>query len=212
MADAKSVINEFYNLCTEARSDFDLYRSMFEDDPKSTELCVEYAPYFFNDFGRIITRAVVLHVCKLTDPARTMGKPNLTTNYILEELPWGDEVKQQLTQLNDLLAVFRKKVVPARNKRIAHTDLHSQVARLEAMGTFDEGEDTKFFADLQSFFDVAYRHVHFATAPPIRLGMSTDTHKIIRAIVKATVYDQCPRCTEAQRANDVLDFEALARW
>jgi hypothetical protein len=60
---------------------------------------------------------------------------------------------------------FRAKVEPARSKRIAHTDLHSQMNRLGAMGTFNKGEDAKFFADLQSFFDVAYRHVFAASAP-----------------------------------------------
>src|SRR5262249_18471859 len=152
------------------------------DDSKSTELCVNYAPYFFNDFARIITRALVLHVCKLTDPARSLVQANLTTNYILGELPWPDDVKSQLAHFNGLLMDFRKKLNPARNKRVAHTDLHSQVNRLEAMGCFDKGEDAKFFADLQSFFDAAYRHVHGGSAPPIRVGGSTDSHKVIRAI------------------------------
>jgi hypothetical protein len=75
------------------------------------------------------------------------------------------------------------------------------------MGTFNEGEDAGFFADLQSFFDVAYRYVFAASAPPITIGSSTDTHKVIRAIEKAILYDCCDRCTEAQRAYDVLDLE-----
>jgi hypothetical protein len=131
----------------------------------------------------------------------------LTTNYILEELPWPDDVKDQLAYFNSLLMDFRKKLNPARNKRIAHTDLHSQVNRLEAMGRFDRGEDVMFFANLQSFFDVAYRHIHGDSAPPIAVGGSTDSHKIIRAIEKATLYDRCPRCNEDQRATEVLDFE-----
>jgi len=44
MVDPRRVLNEFYNLCVEARGDFDLYRSMFENDPKKTTLCVDYAP------------------------------------------------------------------------------------------------------------------------------------------------------------------------
>jgi AbiU2 len=207
MNDPKTVLHGFYDLCVEARSDFDLYRSLFEDDPTSTELCVNYAPYFFNDFGRIITRALVLHACKLTDPAGTAGKTNLTTNYILEELPWPANVKDELNRLSDRLMAFRDKVKAARNKRIAHADLHSQVQHLEAMGAFNPGEDLKFFEDLQSFVEVAFRHVFGDPAPTIRIGASTDTYKVIRAVEKAILYDRCPRCTAAQRANDVLDFE-----
>ena len=41
VADPKTVLDEFYNFCVEARCDFDLYRSLFENDPRSTELCVQ---------------------------------------------------------------------------------------------------------------------------------------------------------------------------
>jgi AbiU2 len=176
MPDAISILREFYNLCVEARSDFDLYRTMFEADPEGTKRCVDYAPYFFNDFGRIITRTLVLHVCRLTDPAKSLGQPNLTTNYILQELPWPDPVKARLAQFNDLLMAFRTQLNPARNKRVAHIDLHSQINRLDAMGQFDKGEDAKFFANLQSFYDVAHRHVHGDTPSPIAIAMSTEGH------------------------------------
>jgi hypothetical protein len=125
----------------------------------------------------------------------------------VKEFPWPNAVRNQLVQLNDLLMAFRAKIEPARSKRVAHTDLHSQINRLEAMGTFNKGEDAKFFADLQSFFDVAYRHVFSASPPPITVGGSTDTHKVFRAIVKAALYDRCCRCTEKDRNMDVLDFE-----
>ena len=102
---------------------------------------------------------------------------------------------------------FRAKLEPARSKRIAHTDLHSQLNRLDAMGCFNKGEDAKFFLDLQDFYDVAYRHVFNASAPAIAVGASTDTYKVIRAVEKATLYDQCHRCTEGDRSIDLLDFE-----
>jgi hypothetical protein len=73
---------------------------------------------------------------------------------------------------------FRAKLELARSKRIAHTDLHSQLNRLDAMGRFDKGEDVRFFADLQSFYDVAYRHVFDASAPSIVVGGSTDTYQV----------------------------------
>jgi hypothetical protein len=71
----ETVLNEFYNLCVEARGDFDLYRSLLEADPSSMRLCLEYAPYFFSDIGRIIMRDLVLDVCKLTDPLAAATEP-----------------------------------------------------------------------------------------------------------------------------------------
>ena len=146
-------------------------------------------------------------ICKLTDPAGSGSKTNLTTNYILQCLPWPSTVEESLTQLNDLLMRFRAKIEQARSKRIAHTDLHSQIERRDAMGTFDKGEDAQFFLDLQSFYDVAYRHVFSASAPPIAAGGSTDTYKVIRAIEKATLFDRCYRCADKERNIDLLDFE-----
>jgi hypothetical protein len=208
--DPKNVLHEFYNLCVEARCDFDLYRSLYENEPTSTELCVNYAPYFFNDLNRIITRTLVLQICRITDPAGSGSRANLTTNYILDRLQWPTDVQQHLTQFNELLMTFRAKLEPARSKRIAHTDLHSQLNQADAMGRFNKGEDAKFFIDLQSFYDVAYRHVFNASAPPIAVGFSTDTHKVFRAVKKAILYDDCIRCEESERSIDFLDFEQKA--
>jgi HEPN superfamily AbiU2-like protein len=207
MIDPKNALNEFYNLCFEARCDFDLYRSLYENDHRGTQLCVNLAPYFFNDIGRIITRMLVLHICRLTDPAGSGSKTNLTTNYILQNLPWPVDVQQRLEGLNAPLMAFRAKLEPARSKRIAHVDLHSQVNRLDAMGRFNKGEDAKFFIDLQSFYDVAYRHVFNDRAPPFAMPNSTDTINVIRAVEKATLFDRCYRCDESVRATDLLDLE-----
>jgi len=37
--------------------------------------------------------------------------------------------------------------------------------------------------------------------------MSTDTYKLIRAIEKSILFDDCHKCSEAERAADILDFE-----
>jgi len=203
----KNLLIEFYNLCVEARCDFDLYRSMYENEPRGTDLCVNYAPFFFNDIGRILTRMLVIHICRLTDPAGSGTKTNLTTNYILKNLPWPADTQDRLEDLNAPLMTFRAKLEPARSRRIAHVDLHSQMNRLDAMGRFNKGEDAKFFADLQSFYDVAYFHVFNNSAPPIAVSASTDTYRVVRAVEKATLYDRCYRCTESARSIDVLDFE-----
>jgi hypothetical protein len=89
---------------------------------------------------------LVLQVCRITDPAGSGSKANLTTNYILQSLQWPAEVQQRLAHFNALLITFRAKVEPARSKRVAHTDLHSQLNRLDAMVHFDKGEDAQFLA------------------------------------------------------------------
>jgi hypothetical protein len=103
---------------------------------------------------------------------------------------------------------FRQKVEPARTKRIAHTDLVAQVDHLPNLGDYMPGEDFAFFANLQSFFDVAHRDLHPGEpSPPHALGMSTDVHNVMRAFAKAQLYDQCAICTETDRATHLLDSQ-----
>ena len=54
----------------------------------------------------------------------------------------------------------------------------AQLSRPDAMGRFNKGEDAKFFADLQSFYDIAYCYIFKDAAPPIAAGASPDTDKV----------------------------------
>ena len=77
------------------------------------------------------------------------------------------------------------------------------------MGRFDTGEDVRFFADLQSFYDVTYRHVFDASAPSIVVGGSTDTYKVsgplkrqscLTAVIPATKVIELPTSLKADQA------------
>ena len=183
MEHPKEVLREFFNLCVEARSNLDLYRSMFENDPTQTQTCLQFAPYFFTDINRIIIRTITLDVCKLTDPARMGSFNNLTTNYILEMPCWPLERKARLAEFNDLLMSFRKKLDKARNKIVSHTDVHTQIEKLEQLGQFNKGEEWEFFQNLQSFLDIAWGHVfNEQGAPPIALPASNDAYRVMKAV------------------------------
>ena len=84
-----------------------------------------------------------LHIqfCKITDPARTRRNANLTTNYIVEELPWPDTVGQRLREVNGRTMSFRQLIEPARSKRIAHIDLPAQLERWGNLGRFPPGAE-----------------------------------------------------------------------
>jgi hypothetical protein len=105
------------------------------------------------------------------------------------------------------MQAFRKRIEPARSKRIAHVDLPAQLERWDNLGAFPEGAEKQFLQDLQDFIDIAYGHFHAGRDRPIVAAMNTDSHQLIRALGKSVVFDRCPNCDEAQRANAILDYE-----
>jgi len=207
---AVRIIEEFCVICTSARNDYDLYRSLFESDPRTRVLLASIAPLCFGDMRRIMAENLFLQFSKITDPAATGRKTNLTTNFILERISWPDLIAKKLRAVNDRLNVFRQYIEPARSKRIAHVDLSEQVERLDNLGCFPEGADVQFLQDLQTFINIAYGHFHNGRHRPIAIAMSTDTHQLVRALDKAVVFDRCTKCNAGERAMAVLDYEDRA--
>jgi hypothetical protein len=204
--DPKVVMEEFCTICERVWMDHDLYESLFSDG-RDLVLYAQTAPMCFLDLNGILIEHLVIQFCKLTDPGQTGKYPNLTTNFILNELPWPADVQKALHEINERLMAFRKYIEPARNKRAAHTDLAAQITPLGDLGAFPKGDDAKFLADLQEFVDVAYQHL-IGAPRPIHPAAATDSHQLIRALGKAILFDGCGTCTDAARIAAVLDYEA----
>ncbi len=207
MSATQTIIDEFCTVCTSARNDFDLYRSLFETDRRALDLFSSVAPLCFGDICRILQENLYIQFCKITDPAKTGKKANLTTNYIVEEIPWPDAVGQRLREVNDRLMMFRRLIEPARSKRIAHMDLPAQLEQWDNLGAFPRGAEIEFLRNLQAFINIAYGHFHDGGHHPIAVAMSTDSHQLVRALEKAAVFDECLKCTSGERAVAVLDYE-----
>jgi len=206
MSDPKAIIDEFCVNYTSVRNDYDLYRSLFETDQRNLDLFT-IAPLCFGDLHRILAENLFLQFSKITDPASTGKKSNLTTNYVLEGIDWPDAVGKKLRDVNERLKAFRRYIEPARSKRIAHVDLSAQIERLENLGAFPKGADTQFLQDLQTFIDIAYGHFHNGGYSPIAVAMSTDSHQLVRALEKSVIFDRCSKCDAGERAVAVLDYE-----
>lgn len=207
MTNPATILDEFCVICTSARNDYDLYRSLFEADPRALDLYTSIAPLCFGDVCRILKENLILQFCKITDPAQTGKKPNLTTNYIVDEIPWPNVVRLKLREVNDRLMAFRQLIEPARSKRIAHVDLPAQIERWGNLGAFPAGAEVAFLQDLQTFINIAYCELHDGDHRPIAVAMSTDAHQLVRALEKSVVFDHCTKCDSGERAGAILDYE-----
>jgi hypothetical protein len=200
--DPMSVVREFATVCANTSMAYSLYRHLFEQDQHRLRLYDEIAPLTFHDLSGIVGQYVLLQFAKLTDPAKTGRHFNLTSNYIVEMLPWPDDVRVRLAATNDRLMEFRAHIEEGRSKRIAHTDLAAQMARLDRMGGFLAGADRQFLRDLQEFVDIAAgEHIS------LNVAMSDDVYLLVRALEKAKLYEGCVLCDDATRARAVLDYE-----
>jgi transcriptional regulator with XRE-family HTH domain len=205
----KNIIDEFCTVCTNLKTDYDLYRSLVETDRRTFDLCRSIAPLFFEDLNRILIENLFLQFSKITDPAKTGKNANLTTNYILEEIPWPNDLRDKLRPINNRLMNFRKLIELARSKRIAHADLHSQIQHQPTMGQFIDGAEVKFLEDLQMFINISYGYFNGGAHHSISPGGTTDTHQLFRALGKSVVFDRCLKCTPRDRNTAVLDYELL---
>ncbi len=207
LSDPKAIIGQFCTACEYISMAYDLYASLIEADQRTFKLCNSIAPNFFEDFNRIMNEHLRLQFNKITDPANIGNKSNLTTNYVVEKIDWPDDVRQKLQEINARLMKFCQYIGPARNKWDAHFDLSAQFNRFKELGKFPKGADKQFLQDLQEFVNIAHGHFYNGAPRPIEVGMSTDTHQLIRALQKSVIFDRCSRCDEGERALAVLNYE-----
>jgi hypothetical protein len=211
MHDSKTKVEEFGKLCAETWIVNQLFTSLFEAGQSQLDLFTSIAPYCFGDLCNVLHQYVILQFTKLTDPAKTGRHANLTSNYVVEELAWPDAIRRQLTEVNGQLMDFRKYIEKARSKRIAHTDMDAQLVTRESLGAFPKNAERQFLRDLQKFVNIAYGHVTNGQPLPIDVAGATDTDRLVRALTKSVLFDQCSKCGEIDRSTAVLDYKDRQR-
>jgi hypothetical protein len=211
MNDDKSLVEEFGKLCAETWITHQLFTSLFEAGQSQIDLFNSVAPYCFGDLCNVLHQYVILQFAKLTDPAKTGRHANLTSNFIVEGIAWPDAIRRQLADVNGRLMDFRKYIEKARSKRIAHTDLDAQLVARESLGAFPKNAERQFLRDLQKFINIAYGHVTNGQPLPIDVTGATDTDRLVRALIKSVLFDQCSKCGEIDRITAVLDYEDRQR-
>jgi hypothetical protein len=199
MDDPKELLIAFWNQCARLQMDHDLFHALFMNEQRQIELFQQAAPMFFGDVHRVLRDSFFIQACRITDPAGSGSRTNLTTNYRLQEIYWPSDTKKQLEAVNARLMQFRACIEPARSKRLAHADLRAELDEV-TLGEFSEG------ADRQAFLTIAHHHLGL-TPISLSVGMSHDVHALVRALVKSQIYDSCTKCTPEERAIAVLDCE-----
>src|SRR5690606_1321344 len=151
----REVVIAFREECVWARSIRTHFATLYESGERRRQLLAEVANTFFGDLNAILIEYILLQQCTLTDPSSSRKhKENLSTNDILS-LDWHPETAARLKDANATMMRFRTKVVDARRKLVAHSDLKTRMS-LAALGAFTEEEEASFWTALQRFVHEAH--------------------------------------------------------
>lgn len=176
----------FRNHCIIIRRDYNTYNELFFSG--SEELLNKTAPTFFTDISEIMLRDWILQVCKLMDPESTVRKgatlENITIKLIDSQLKDCGLATLSIENLSSALLKYGEKLIPARNKRIAHFDRDHQLSPI-ILGETTETDLTDFLNNIQEYCDEVGRAIGIGPLDFSSSGCKGDVIDFLSALKKA---------------------------
>src|SRR5713226_3984295 len=188
----KEDVESFADSCVLLRSQWVHFMTLFEGSDLKRELLYTTAPTFFGDLNRLFMEHLVLHICRLTDNAQTMGRKNLTVKFLIEHSDFSNapQTLDKLRRISDSIDGFRDLILKARNRFISHLDL--EAVRLgDPLGAASQDKWRQFWLDLQDFLELMHRH-HVEPSGHFYLnavGGMTDADSLVAALRNAKLFD-----------------------
>ena len=146
---------EFIKLRNEAiwlRQTVNTFNDLFDSGPETERILNESAALFFADLNRMMQEYAILLVCRLTGPAESFRKANLSTQRFTKLMRNERRLTPEIERLDASLTAYGELLKPARNKVVAHSDLEAHV-NSTALGAHGEEVMVEFFENLQAYFD-----------------------------------------------------------
>ena len=126
--------------------------SAYDSDPETERILKESAGLFFGDLNTMMQEYAILLACRLTGPAQSFGKANLSTQRFTMLMRDRECLTSEIECLDARLREYGELLKPARDKIIAHSDLVVHV-NSTALGAHGEEVMVQFLEDLQAYFD-----------------------------------------------------------
>lgn len=180
--------DEFFKLRDEAiwlRQTVNTFNRLFDSDPETERILRESADLFFTDLNTIMHEYTILLICRLTGPARSSGKDNLSTRRFTGLMRDARCLTPEIERLDARLQEYGELLKPARDKIVAHSDLEVHV-NATVLGGHEEGQMAQFLEDLQAYFDATGNAVGAGPSDFRYMPAAGDVIDLVRALKEAS--------------------------
>jgi hypothetical protein len=183
-----SVYSELWQEVAWIHNNWAHYQELFGTNPSRIDLLNDVASSFFRTVQDSLFEAVLLHLARLTDPAKSLGKSNLSLRRLAELASEGGagasvaELTSKAVEATDFARDWR-------NRKLAHRDLDlalgepvkplapaSRLAVKEALSAIVDvlNAVSAHYCDSTSFFDLPGGHDSIALLYTIRNGLRAE--------------------------------------
>ena len=139
------------------RHEFSEFRFLFYGPQARVDLLNGVATHFFGELFYIMLDHLILGVSKLTDPAGSGNRTNLSLDYVHTGLIQDGRYPQaEAEQLIKQAMSVREHLAPWRSKRIAHNDASVALGRRD-VGEVIPKRIEAFFSVAQQYLDLVHR-------------------------------------------------------
>ncbi len=186
---ARKEIGQFIKDVHWARGVHYIFVELFHDQ-EAGKLLRNSAATFFRDLNYIVLEYSLIQFCALTDAPKSGRKDeNLTLKYLVQTFNWPKEQKNKLEDLSDKIGEFRKKIVKARSKIIAHHD-RKIFLNNKVLGAFHEGEEVAFLENLEAACKIMYEACFCETYPEFYVPHPGDVRDLKRMLRSAAAFEK----------------------
>lgn len=181
------IVKRFCEHCRSIKIVFNEYIILYETNEVRRQLLSEVAQNFFNQLHDVLIEYILLNMSKLTDPAHSHKRYNLTVKYMIKLI--GPEISEDLglNEISKPILAIRPYIRDARNKILAHSDKETLLGK-GTLGAFPREIGDSFWIALKEFTDKIYRHYHNCpfVLDPVNMYNARD---LIEALKKSVHYD-----------------------
>jgi hypothetical protein len=183
-------VRDFLGHCSYIKSLYTLAMRIWRDsDDTERGLMESVSPSFVLDFGQVISEYLVLAACRITDAANDGKKnENFTVEFFVNCFPPNSQTFQTLEDLRRTMDGFRKKILPARHKIVAHAD-RAAIRKGEPLGAAEWKEWEHFWSALKTFVNVLNERA-LGTPYDIDIaGVRGDAEMLLKALRQSRFFE-----------------------
>lgn len=187
--DARKMVKEFCHYVVYLKAIHRIGKELFENE-EGRKLMELTAISFFKDLNKILIDYFILEAAKITDPSWTYNKyENFTIANLRETIDWPEKVAIDFDRLIQVVEDFRKNIIDARKKLLAHYDKNTFISN-KVLGRFHKEDDEKFIEALEEMCNLLHKASFDKIFGDISVGMPGDVLDLKKTLKRAVAFEK----------------------